>query len=257
MKKTLTGFFLFLLLCQLGISQSRENKSLPDNEAFKSFSGSKFLLGFKVGPTIPIGEFGEIDINDEKAGLAKTGIQLNANLQYLFTESFYLLIEGGYSSNAIDEDELLIPVRNSLPSFVRVSATSKNWNGKTLNAAVGTRTAIDAKTYFLTKFGLGLQSMSYPSSTITVTDGSTTIIGSESSSTSNSLNFTLGASIVAEINNTTFFNIGLDYLRAAHEFKNIAVNTSVNGASAAPTEFFDYDQNIEMIGVTIGLSFKI
>ncbi|MFT6166098.1 MAG: hypothetical protein ACJAV5_001283 [Vicingaceae bacterium] len=257
MKKNLTALLLFLLLCQFGISQSRENKGLPDNEAFKSFSGSKLLFGFKIGPTIPIGEFGEIDVNNEKAGLAKAGIQLNANLQYLFTESFYLLIEGGYSSNPVDEDELLLPLTNAVPAFVRVSATSKNWNGKTLNAAVGTRTAIDAKTYFLTKFGLGVQNLSAPSFTITLTDGRTTEILSQSSSTTNSLNFIVGASIVAEINQTTFFNIGIDYLRAAHEFKNIAVNYSINGASSGPTEFFEYDQNVEMIGITIGLSFKI
>ncbi|MDB4082969.1 hypothetical protein N9502_01745 [Vicingaceae bacterium] len=35
------------------------------------------------------------------------------------------MVEGSYSSNAIDEDELLIPVRNVVPDFVRVSVTSK------------------------------------------------------------------------------------------------------------------------------------
>ncbi len=175
----------------------------------------------------------------------------------MLTESFYLLIEGGYSSNAIDQDELLLPYNNTFPASVRVSATSKNWNSKILNAAIGTRTAIDAKTYFLTKFGLGLQSMSAPSITVTISDGTTTVIGSQSSATSNSLNFIVGASILAEINQTTYFNIGLDYLRTAHEFEGIAVNTSVNGVRSGPTEFFESSQNVETIGITIGFSLKI
>ena len=257
MKKILTGILLLLPFCPLVLVQSRENMAQPANETFRNVSESKVLLGFKLGPCVPIGEFGEVDINNEKAGLAKTGIQLNANLQYLLTESFYLLIEGGYSSNAIDEDELLLPYNNTFPASVRVSATSKNWNSKILNAAIGTRTAIDAKTYFLTKFGLGLQSMSVPSITVTISDGTTTVIGSQSSATSNTLNFIVGASILAEINQTTYFNIGLDYLRTAHEFEGIAVNTSVNGVRSGPTEFFESSQNVETIGITIGFSFKI
>lgn len=257
MNKSPLTLLTTLLLAQLCFSQSRENNLYLVDNAISTELDSKILLGIKIGPSVPIGEFGEIDINNEQAGLAKTGIQLNANIQYLLTESFYLLVEGGYSSNAVDEDELLLPYNNTFPSFVRISVTSKNWNAKTLIAAVGTRTAIDSKTYFVTKFGIGLQSMSAPSLTVNITDGSTTAAVSQSSSTSNNIHFTLGASIVAEISETTFFNIGLDYLRATHEFKNVAVNSSVNGVRSAPTEFFEFGQNVETVGITIGLSFKI
>lgn len=98
--------------------------------------------------------------------------------------------------------------------------------------------------------------MSTPSYTVTLTDVRTTELVSQSSSTWNSLHFIVGASIEAEINQTTFFNIGVDYLSAAHEFSNIAVNYSLKGVSS-PTEFFEFDQNVEMVGITIGFSFKI
>tara|TARA_B110000046_G_scaffold47958_1_gene53059 strand:- start:39482 stop:39874 length:393 start_codon:yes stop_codon:yes gene_type:complete len=128
---------------------------------------------------------------------------------------------------------------------------------KTANAALGRRTAIDSKTYFLTKSGLGVQSMSAPSYTVTLTDGITTEVISQSSSTSNSLHFTLAASIEAAIGQTAFFSIGIDYLRATHKFKDIAVKKSLKGTRSAPTQFFEFNQNVEMVGITIGTSFKI
>ena len=238
-------------MTQLVIGQSREREDL------NTIAESKLSLGFKIGPSFALGDFGEIDINNEKAGLAKTGIQLNANLSYLITSSFYLIVDLGYSSNPLDEDELIIPFRNALPSSVSVSATSKSWNSKTLNVGVGTRTAIDAKTYFLTKFGLGLHNMAYPSTTITLSNGQVTQLINQSSSTANTLNLNLGATIMTQINQTTYFTIGFDYIRAVQDFEDIAISSTINGSSAGPTEFADYSQSIETISITIGINIKI
>lgn len=251
MNKAFTTLFGLLFMTQLIFGQSREGTD------YNTIAESKLSLGFKVGPSFALGDFGEIDVNNEKAGLAKTGIHLNANLSYLITSSFYFIVEAGYSSNPIDEDELIIPIQNSVQNSYSVSATSKSWNAKTFNVGVGTRTAIDAQTYFLTKFGLGLHNMESPNITITISNGQVTQLINQSSSTSNTLNLNLGAAIMTEINQTTYFTIGLDYLRAVHDFEDIAVSSTVNGTSAGPTEFADYSQSVETISITIGINIKI
>ena len=251
MKKIATTLSCLMLMTQLSFGQSREDDIL------NPIAESKVLLGFKVGPSIALGEFSKIAASSEKAGLAKTGIQLNANLRYLLTKSFYLIIEAGYSSNPIDEDELGLPIKKLVASNVSVSVASKSWSAKTFNVGAGTRTAIDVETYFLTKFAIGLQNMASPSYIVTLSNGQTTQLLHQSSSTANALNFTLGASIMTKINPTTHFSIGLDYLTAMQDFEGIAVNSSINGSSAGPTEFFDSSQNIETISITIGVYIKI
>ncbi len=66
MKKNLTGFILFLLSCQLGMSQSRENKGFEEAKSLYTLTDARFRFSFKIGPTIPVGEFGEIDFNNKK-----------------------------------------------------------------------------------------------------------------------------------------------------------------------------------------------
>lgn len=242
---------LILLTSQICLSQSREE--LP--EIFKNTSTTTF--SFNIGPAIPIGEFGEIDINNEKAGLAKTGIQLMGNLNFLISESFYLSLQGGFSSNAINEDELLIPTRNNVPSFVNVSATSSKWKAFSLNVGAGTKTAIDSRTFFLTKFGIGLHNLSSPRFQITLSDGSTTQIINQSSSSANNINLNLGALIETEVNETTLFRIGLDYFKAVQNFEDIEIRSVVNGMTNVPTEVFGFSQNFETISITVGLAFRI
>ena len=256
MKKFILIFSL-LFICQLTNAQSKEDVSFKDLGTTSALIESKALFGFQLGPTIPMGDFGDIDYNNEKSGLAKTGIQLKASVLYSFTETFYGILEAGYSSNPLDEDELIIPVVNAMPSFVRVSASSKNWNATTFNVGVGTRTLIDDRTYFLTKFGFRVQKMSTPSYTISLTDGRTKETASQSSASSSNLNLLLGGSIMTEISSTAFFTIGVDYLRSTHEFEDIKVNTTLNGSSSSPTQSFNFEQDVEMISIMVGFTFKI
>jgi hypothetical protein len=125
MRNILLFLPLLIFFSQEGISQSRDNTEFLPAKSLSNSSYTKLFLGVKIGPAIPIGEFGTIDLNEDEAGLAKTGIQLNANLQYLFTESFYGIVEFGYSSNPFDEDELLLPLQ-PIPTGLRVSVTTSS-----------------------------------------------------------------------------------------------------------------------------------
>jgi hypothetical protein len=116
---------------------------------------------------------------------------------------------------------------------------------------------MDAKTYFLTKFALGLQSMESPSFTISITNGTDNQVIQQTRANSSNLNLNLGAAIVTEINEKTFFNIGLDYIRSDHDFSNIIGTNRVNGVNASPPIIDGYSQNVEIISITVGLNFKI
>lgn len=99
---------------------------------------SKCFVELAVGPSFPIGKFGEksyksILEDDEPAGLAKTGINLQADFGYYINESFGLLFSPGYSIHAQDgsgyEEYLkntVIAFGGMMPSISSVEA--KSWN---------------------------------------------------------------------------------------------------------------------------------
>lgn len=252
MKQILLLLTIFAGTHFLAISQSREAPSLellPPT--------SRTSLGLKMGAALPIGEFGENDLNDENSGFATVGFLIGTEIMYNISESFYFMGELTYISNPIDEDQLLVPVRNNVPSSVNVSINSSNWKSTLLNVAVGTKTSIDAKTEFCTKFGLGLHSMSSTGYSITLSDGRTTQVITQTSSRASNLNLNVGGFLKSEIDEKMSLIAGLNYIYVIQEFDDIKVTSVVNGSNNIPPETFDFSQRVESIVISLGVQFKI
>ena len=59
MTKIFTTLFALMFMTQLVIGQSREREDL------NTIAESKLSLGFKIGPSFALGDFGEFDINND------------------------------------------------------------------------------------------------------------------------------------------------------------------------------------------------
>ncbi len=91
MKKLLL-IFVALLVSGAMMAQGSKGKMTP-----KSF------LAFHGGPSFTIGDFNSTDENNEKAGFAKTGLNLNLNYGYLFNKNIGITAAGFYNRYNLDK----------------------------------------------------------------------------------------------------------------------------------------------------------
>jgi hypothetical protein len=94
MKKLLL-MIIVLLVSGTVMAQGSKGKMTP-----KSF------LAFHLGPSFPTGDFKSIDANNEKAGYAKTGFNMNLNYGYKFTKNVGLTVGTYYNRYNIDKKDL-------------------------------------------------------------------------------------------------------------------------------------------------------
>jgi hypothetical protein len=95
MKKVMILLAIALLPALQLLSQDAKPKT--DKPAFLILNG---------GVSLPIGDFASNDINNEQAGLAKTGFNLNLQGGYHFTKSIGVTAVGVYGSNGVDKSSL-------------------------------------------------------------------------------------------------------------------------------------------------------
>lgn len=80
-----------VLACAVAIAQGEG--LIPDTKGFIYAAG---------GPAIPVGDFGADDIENEEAGLAKTGFTVNLHGAYYFTPNLGVKATGFYSRFAVE-----------------------------------------------------------------------------------------------------------------------------------------------------------
>jgi Outer membrane protein beta-barrel domain len=68
---------------------------------------TKSFLAFHGGPSIPVGDFGSSDFNNEKAGFTKTGFTLNLNYGYNFNKHVGLTGAAFYNRFNLDKSAFL------------------------------------------------------------------------------------------------------------------------------------------------------
>ncbi|WP_205509126.1 hypothetical protein [Longitalea arenae] len=130
MKKTpflLTGFLLLTILAH---AQEKE---------------SNLFVELSIGPSFPIGKFGDKNYksvleDDEPAGLAKTGLNLQAAVGYYLGENFGLLLSPGYSIHAQDG--------SGYENFIKESTGA-------MGAPTASHAAVDAKSWKMLKLLAG------------------------------------------------------------------------------------------------------
>lgn len=64
-------------------------------------------IGIALGPSIPLGDFGDSEFNNEDAGYAKTGMHLNFNFNYKFNENLGVAALWTGNAHAIDAEKMI------------------------------------------------------------------------------------------------------------------------------------------------------
>jgi len=202
---------------------------------------------FTGGVAFPSGDFASMNINNEKAGLARIGFALNAGLTINFNKHFGLGASYFYQSNGCEVGRLDDKLRTTFPG-ITFSSTATNWliqgtfGGMHLSFDLQ-----DIKTVtFMLDLQAGLPKFISPQIQTISNNFSNTLTVTQHSGVSRSLAILFGMGFYYKINNDICFKLNINTFNGTPIFTDITVN-STNG-SASKTGFKQSVNSINLAG---------
>jgi Outer membrane protein beta-barrel domain len=188
----------------------------------------KSYMMLSLGPSFPVGDYASIDENNENAGYAKTGFNIDLSYGYRFVPEFAIELSGLYNFNGIDKS-ILQGLDAKVDHFQIVGFMA----GPTYMNNVSDKVAYN----FRLKGGyarVNSPSLKFEGETLVTEDWADGFIW----------NFGLNAKF--DISKKAFFAINADYYQTRPEFKVEALGETVRAV-----------QRIAVANVNVGFGIKI
>jgi hypothetical protein len=218
MKKKLLTVLSFMI-CLATLAQNGNGNS------------KRSFIAFNLGPSIPLGNFASVSLDNEKAGFALTGVSLDINYLYHFTENVGLAASGFYNMNGLDISKL----REA--TGIR-SLKMDHWQFIGLAAGPAFSFEMSPKVIGDIKIMGGIATANSPD---IKTNG--TPLVPEDWGTSGLFQSSFACRV--KIGSNTYFSGGLDYRYLNPNFKVIVDNENIS-----------VDQNMSLLNISLGLGFK-
>lgn len=237
--------FFYITLCCLVATQFTYGQATVGKKPFSD----KTWFAMNGGLTIPVGDFGDDNINSAEAGLAKMGVVGKLDLGIKVYRSLGICISGVLGQNQINEKGF----DNATPNTNGVveDITTKPWKyiggmgGLYMTTAIG-------KGALVLKGQVGYASVSSYSLQWLLSRGSQYARLEVGSVKSGAGVIDFGVMGMIPIYDNTFFSIGLDYFNTTLKFKGIPISQEASGAKPVYSSF-DYSMNIKLITLNIGV----
>lgn len=113
MKKIYAAIFVFSLVSLSLYAQDDATIPGKSSSSSKEKTTPSGYISLRLGPSIPTGDFGSSDLENEEAGFATIGFDVSLNAGYTFYEGFGAAFTWLGNANYIDEDELGITLDSS------------------------------------------------------------------------------------------------------------------------------------------------
>lgn len=155
--------FVMLLFCPgLLLAQPKNEKDYHNEE--------KGMVTLSIGPSVPLADYGNKDINDPSSGLAKTGLNYQANFSYLLGSNLGIAVKGFYFYNPQDPNEWLNNfLRGAAPSqFFKV--TTNPWEIKGFSGGLYSTFEIE-ENYADLRILIGYANVKFPNVLIELQEG--------------------------------------------------------------------------------------
>ncbi|MBK7854657.1 MAG: hypothetical protein IPJ79_06835 [Bacteroidetes bacterium] len=140
------------------------------SQEVKEESETRFLTTIGIGPSVPLSDYGNKDLNDPSSGLAKTGLNYQICFDYLIGESFGIGTKAFYFYNPQDPDVWLNNfLQNAAPNqFFKV--TTNPWEFKGIAGGLYGTFELE-NNYADVKFLIGYASVKFPNVFIELQEG--------------------------------------------------------------------------------------
>lgn len=246
---------LSLIFISIGIqlfSQSREPGELISPAADEL--QTKLIL--RLGGGIPQGDYADDNLDNLDAGLAKTGILFDAELFQELNQGLYFSLTARFQVNELDPEPFADAFAFQLPPSVNIEINTNPYKLNNFMTGIGTISRLDQKTALISRFLIGFSFIAYPSLEARLSDGRTTVVERVSSVNASTFSYLVGLGLELEINPKTNLLLMGDYFGANPEFKNVPITQEING-SISSRDIADVEQEIRLINLSIGVSFKL
>ncbi|MBB2144997.1 outer membrane beta-barrel protein [Pedobacter sp. LMG 31464] len=209
----------------------------------------KSAIGISIGPSFPLGDFGDKDISNENSGLAKIGGFLGIDYSYTFSKYFGGIVSLQGRLHSVDENALSA---YAVPDGTGASLSMKTTAWKTGSIMAGIFHTVpltkNEKLNFEVRALAGLQSTSSPKIDVNVfIPGMGSFNSSQESTSVNSFTYSLGMAFKYSLDNRMALKLGGDYNGAQPKF------STYSYPADAPVEQ-EVKQSTGAFNLAIGLS---
>ena len=212
----------------------------------------KGYIGFSIGPSFPIGDFGSNSLTNEKAGLAKIGVLTEINFAYCLGKNFGIAALLRAQNNSVDVNSFSA-LSLSIPG-ISIDVEAGNWKiGSFLAGAYGSfPTSKTLNTYFDCRAMVGFVNATSASLKFTISDpyGSEWVKQEESNAAAFGL--LLGGGFRFNLSEKTALITNADFLIVSADFKDVK-STSSLGDNAKT----DFTQAMSTFNLSIGIALRL
>jgi len=218
MKKNLLTV-LTIMICFIALAQESNGNN------------KKSFLSLQLGASIPLGDFSNTNFSNEEAGFSLTGISLDMNYLYHFTENVGLAATGFYNMNGLDISKL------REETGIR-SLKMDHWQFIGLAAGPAFSFEMSPKVIGDIRIMGGLATANSPD----ITTNGSSLIPEDWGTTGL---FQAGVGCRVKIGPNSYFSGGVDYRYLKPTFKVTVGNETISA-----------EQNISVLNISVGIGFK-
>lgn len=226
---------------------------LCSNVAFSQNDKNGFV-SFNVGAAIPNGDFADDNTNRTSSGLAKTGFMADLNFGYRISENFGIMGKVRHQTHKFKTNALEDDFRG--PSYlIDVDAGKWKTTGGYAGLFVSLPLAAEGGVGVFEFRGLvGLTGSTDPEIEVNIGDYSYSEKITMHSVKASSIGIIFGAGVKLFLSENLAFNINADYFSTNADFEEGEVTIESSDGFKFEGETNDYEQSIQTINLTMGLS---
>ena len=214
--------------------------------------GGKVYIGMSVGPSFPVGSFGNDDPQDERSGYANTGytIELNGGIRLL--NLLEISVCGFRNSNNTNITNLVNSL-NSLYPGSNLRANSDSWEIFGVLGGLGTSFSLPANSVADIKVLGGYLNTSSPTFSVE-SNNSQDYVRIEGMTVASPVYFG-SFSVRYPVGDDLYLSIGFQYISSNATFENVKTITSINGEIEESTTSFR--QSMDTTNLVVGLKYFV
>ena len=223
----------------------------------KTVVTEKYLVGFSIGPCIPIGDFGSTDVHNSNAGLAKTGAIFDVSFVYKFNKNFGISALMRGQSNPVDAQVIADGFAASMTVGSGVVTTKTSaWSAGYYMAGYYGAFPITEKLSVESRAMIGFANATSPMLNLNVKSGTSSVEVDQSAKNAFAFSYLFGVGFKLNVGKKRMYlAANIDYAGAKPEFRNVPI-TALSSSNVSSISKTSFSQSFESINIGFGVGWR-
>jgi hypothetical protein len=217
----------------------------------KGLSQDKGYIAVTLGPSFPVGNFADTDVDNDAAGLAQGGAIFDVTFTYKLAKKLGVVAilrgQANNVDNAVIENELFTQTGRTW------TADTEGWTTGALLVGGYASLPISRKIAFEPKAMIGFAGVTSPELNITLDGSGGAGWVKQDSEMAESFSYLVGAGFKFDVGRKICLLVNVDYFATKPKFKDIQITSSEGGAP----ERISFTQNMAAINLGFGIGYRL